>query len=218
VPVLEVGQVVSSGLANVFADGQVDGCELAGYHAGLSAGLGKALMDLDDADLVSAARGGFAAVPAERVHEDATVVEHGLVAAEGVAILDVRLPAGLTVLRHAGDRPEVVGLRLAAVRIGLVRKALDHALARHAGGVSLLRWRLTLRAIAEVLSVLESLRNRMVEMAGDPSRADVVEVHARLTELDWRVARLFQPDGYRHDHRVRVLFVAELVATTWLGA
>ncbi|TDV43608.1 hypothetical protein [Actinophytocola oryzae] len=207
-----------SGLASVFADGHVDGCELAGYHAGLSAGLGKALVDLDDTELVAAARGGFAAVPAERVHEDATVVEHGMVAAEGVAILDVRLPAGLTVLRPAGDRPEVVGLRLAAVRIGLVRKVLDQALARQTDENSLLRWRIGLRAIGEIRAVLEGLRWRLVGLAGFPSRADVAEVHARLTDLDWRVARLFWPEGYREDRRVRALFVGELVATTWVGA
>lgn len=204
-----------SGIASVFADGQVDGCELAGYHVGLSAGLGRALGDLSDADLVAVARGGFVAVPAERVHADATVVEHGLAAAEGVAILDVRLPAGLVVLRHPGDQPEIVGLRLAAVRIGLVRKVLDLALAHPAGERgSLLRRRLSLHVIGEIVSALGSLRR---QLAGFPSRSDVAELHGRLTQLDWRVARLFGPDGYRRDSPVRALFVAELVATTWVG-
>lgn len=119
-----------SGFASGFAGRHedVDDYEVAGYHSGLAAGLGKALADLDDADLVAAARLGFAAVPAERVRDGATVVAHPAVEDAGVAILDVRLPAGLTLLRHAGDRPEVVGLRLAAVRIGLVRRLLDEAL------------------------------------------------------------------------------------------
>jgi hypothetical protein len=200
--------------ASVFADGHVDGCELAGYHVGLSAGLGKALVDLSDDDLVAVARGGFVAVPAERVHEDATVVEHGLAAAEGVAILDVRLPAGLVVLRHPGDRPEIVALRLAAVRIGLVRKVLDHALARPAAERgSLLRRRLSLHVIGEIVAALESLRS---QLAGFPTRSDVADLHARLTQIDWRVAGLFGPDGYLPDSPVRALFVAELVATTWV--
>jgi hypothetical protein len=200
--------------ASVFTDGHVDGCELAGYHVGLSAGLGKALGDLSDDDLVAVARGGFVVVPAERVHEDATVVEHGLAAAEGVAILDVRLPTGLTVLRHPGDRPEIVGLRLAAVRIGLVRKVLDHALAQPAErGSLLLRRRLSLHVIGDIVAVLESLRS---QLTGFPTRADVSALHARLTQLDWRVAGLFGPDGYLPDSPVRALFVAELATTTWV--
>jgi hypothetical protein len=213
---MEVARV-SSGFAGGLGEA-VDDCEDVGYASGLSAGLAKAVADLNDADLVTAARGGFAAVPISRVRDGATVVEHRIAAAEGVAFLDVRLPAGLAVLRHAGDRPEVVGLRLAAVRIGLVRKLLDDALARPAGQESLLRYRLTLRAIADIVAAVESLRRQLSDMAWYPSRADVVEVHTRLTRLDWQVARLFGPDGYQPTHPVRVLFVAELVANTWVGA
>jgi hypothetical protein len=211
---------VSSGFASGFADGHgdVDDCELVGYTGGLAAGLAKALAGLDDADLFAAASSGFAAVPAGRVHEGATVVEHRVAAEEGVAILDVRLPAGLVRLRHAGDRPAVVGLRLAAVRIGLVRRLLDHALAGPAEPVSLMRYRLALRTIADVVSALESLRHQLTAMARYPSRTAVAEVHARLTGIDWQVARLFWPDGYRAGHPVRVLFAAQLVASTWVGA
>lgn len=197
-----------------FASESVGDCEVAGYRSGLAAGLDKALADLDDADLMAAARLGFAAVPAERVRDGASVLEHRVAAAAGVAILDVRLPAGLVPLRHAGDRPEVVGVRLAAVRIGLVRKLLDEALARP---VPPSRCRPTYRAIADVVSALEALRHRLVGAARHPSRADVVAVHTRLDQLDWQVARLFWPDGYRPDHPVRILFVAELVAGTWVG-
>lgn len=207
---------MSSGFAGGLGEA-VDDCEDVGYASGLSAGLAKAVADLNDADLVTAARGGFAAVPLSRVRDGATVVEHWIAAAEGVAFLDVRLPAGLAVLRHAGDRPEVVGLRLAAVRIGLVRKLLDDALPRPAQE-SLLGYRLTLRAIADIVAAVESLRRQLVDMAWFPSRVDVVEVHRRLTRLDWQVARLFGPAGYQPTHPVRVLFVAELVANTWVGA
>ena len=198
-------------MSSGFASEHVGDCEVAGYHSGLAAGLGRALADLDDADLVAAARLGFAAVPADRVRDGASVLEHRVAAAAGVAILDVRLPAGLVPLRHAGDRPEVVGVRLAAVRVGLVRKLLDEALARPA------RRRPTYRAIADVVSALEALRHRLIGAARHPSRADVVAVHTRLDQLGWQVARLFWPEGYRPDHPVRVLFVAELVAGTWVG-
>jgi hypothetical protein len=215
--------------------------ESVGYTSGLSAGLAKALADLDDTDLVAAARAGYAAVPAQRVDEGATVVEHRLATSEGVAILDVRLPPGLVPLRHPGDRPEVVGLRLAAVRIGLARKLLDDAISAvgaaatatigvtaavgAVGAVAapviaqpLLRHRLNLGAIADILSALESLRLLLEGTARHPSRAAVVDVHTRLTRLDWQVAKLFGPDGYHADHPVRALFVAELVANTWVGA
>lgn len=203
---------MSSGFARGFANEDVDDCEDAGYTAGLSAGLAKALADVDDADLTTAARGGFAAVPRERVRDGATVVEHRMAADEGIAFLDVRLPAGLVSLRHAGDRPEVVGLRLAAVRIGLARRLLDRAWepAR--------RDRVVLRAIADVVSALESVRHQLLGMAPYPSRAAVKEVHARLDRVDWQVARLFWPDGYRDGHPARALFVAALVANTWLGS
>lgn len=198
---------MSSGFASGLPDGHgdLDDCELAGYASGLSAGLAKALADLDDADLVAAARGGFAAVPLGRVRDGATVVEHRLAAAEGVAILDLRLPAGLVLLRHAGDRPEVVGLRLAAVRIGVVRRLLDHV------PVSGPR---TTRATA----VLEGARHRLAGMARYPSRTAVADVHARLDRLDGELARMFSPDAHRAEHPMRALFVAGLVANTWAGS
>ena len=212
--------------------------EWVGYTSGLSAGLTRALADLDDADLMAAAHAGWAAVPAQRVHEGASVLEHHMATSEGVAILDVRLPVGLAPLRHAGDRPEVVGLRLAAVRIGLARKLLDQALGRGlfdagrhgaAGGASdgsrsltggrpLLHHRLTLGAIADVLAELASLRGYLEGATERPSRAAVVAVHHRLTRLDWQVAKLFGLQGDLADHPVRALFVAELAASTWVGS
>jgi hypothetical protein len=207
-----------SGFASFAAGpGEADDCEHTAYTAGLAAGLAVALADLDDVDLAAVAPGGFAAVPAHRVREGATVVEHRLAAREGVAVLDLRLPAGLVRLRYTGDRPGTVGVRLAAVRVGLLRKVLDHALGHAVRPMSLVRYRLTLRAITEAVTEVEAVRRRLAGMAWRPSRASVAEVHARLTWLDWRVARLFWPDGYRHDHPVRVLFVAELAASTWVG-
>jgi len=196
--------------------------EKVGYTDGLSAGLTLALADLDDADLAAAAPGGFAAVPAQRVDDGATVVEHRMATTEGVAILDVRLPSGLVSLRHAGDRPEVVGLRLAAVRIGLTRKlldqAVDHLTGRTGGGEPLIRKQLNLGAIADTLSALELLRRYLEAAALSPSRESIVDIHDQLTRLDWEVAKLFGASGYHADHPVRALFVAELVANTWVGA
>jgi hypothetical protein len=191
----------------------LDEFELVGYLSGLAAGLAKALADLDDTDLATTARSGYAAVPESLVPEHATVVEHPLAAAEGIAILDVRLPAGLAPLRHPGDRPQIVGRRLAAVRIGLARTLLDHALTSPPEPPPC--HRLTLDAIADILAALESLRDHLA--SATPSPATVTDIHTRLTHLDWRVASLFGQDGYRADHPTRALFVADLVASTWLG-
>jgi hypothetical protein len=210
---------VSSGFVGGRVDGRVDvsDFETVGYTAGLSAGLAKALADLDDADLVVAAHGGYAAVPAQRVPDGATVVEHRMATSEGVAILDVRLPPGLVPMRHPGDRPEVVGLRLAAVRIGLARKLLDHAIGSLTDSRSPARHRVNLGALTDVRAALESLRRYLEGTARRPSRAAVADLHTRLTRLDWQVAKLFGPRGYLTDHPVRALFVAELVANTWVG-
>lgn len=196
----------------------VAGYELVGYTSGLSAGLTKALADLDDVDLMAAAHAGWAAVPAQRVHEGASVLEHHMATSEGVAILDVRLPAGLVPLRPAGDRPEVVGLRLAAVRIGLARKLLDLAIGALTGGRPPLHHMLLLGAITDVLGALASLRGHLENAVLRPVRTTVVDVHRRLTQLDWQVAKLFGLRGDLADHPVRALFVAELAANTWLGA
>lgn len=196
----------------------VAGLELVGYTSGLSAGLARALADLDDADLMAAAHAGWAAVPAQRVHEGASVLEHHMATSEGVAILDVRLPVGLAPLRHAGDRPEVVGLRLAAVRIGLARKLLDHAIGALTAGRPPLHHRLLLATIGDTLAALASLREHVERAALWPSRGAVVDVHRRLTRLDWQVVKLFGPRKDLADHPVRTLFVAEMVANTWIGA
>lgn len=201
-------------MSSAFGGVDVADYERVGYTDGLSAGLAKALADLDDADLAVAASSGYAAVPAQRVDAGATVIEYGMANSEGVVIIDVRLPVGLAPLRHAGDRPEVVGVRLAAVRVGLARKALDHALAQLADHTPPIRRQLSLGVIADVRTALESLRRHLELAAAHPTRQAVIAVHEQLTALDWQLAQLF---GAGADSVVRALFVAELVANTWVG-
>lgn len=213
-------------MGSVMGSVDVTDYEKIGYTDGLSAGLTMVLADLDDADLAAAAPGGFAAVPAQRVDDGATVVEHRMATSEGVAILDVRLPSGLVSMRHVGDRAGVVGLRLAAVRIGLTRKLLDqaveHLTRRIGGGEPLIRKQLNLGAIADTLAALELLRRYLETAARRPSRESIresiVDIHDQISRLDWEVAKLFGASGYLADHPVRALFVAELVANTWVGA
>jgi hypothetical protein len=166
----------------------LDEFEHVAYTSGLAAGLALTLADLGDADVATTTRSGYAAVPRNRVPTDATVIDHPLVADQDIAILDVRLPAGLAPLRHAGDRPHLVGLRLAAVRIGLVRTLLDH-----------------------IPVALKPLRDHL-------ARTAVVELHTQLTGLDWQVMSSLGPDSYRPDHPARVLLAAQLVTATWVGS
>lgn len=187
--------------------------ELAGYTTGLSAGLTNALADLDDSDVAAAVRGGYAAIPADRVDIEANVVEHGLSTQEGVAILDVRMPAGLVMLRHPGDRAEIVGLRLAAVRIGLARRAFDEALVRLNEAAPLLQRQLDLGLLADAVAALAALRRYLEFAAERPSLPAVVDIHEQLTQLDRRLAAVL-----RAESPSRALFVAELVANTWVGA
>jgi hypothetical protein len=69
-----------------------------------------------------------------------------------------------------------------------------------------------------VLAALASLRGYVEGVTQRPSRAAIVDVHHRLTRLDWQVAKLSGLQGDLDDHPVRALFVAELAATTWVGA
>ncbi|GAB3465386.1 acyl-CoA dehydrogenase family protein [Actinophytocola sediminis] len=190
--------------------------EQLGQTAGLAAGLARALADLSEADLAPAAPGRFAAVPVERVGEAATVA-HNLAAAERVAILDLRA----TDTAKTPDHAITVGLRLAAVRIGLTRWLLDEAVAhlstRTGGGEPLIRKQLNQGTVADVLAGLELLRRYLETTALSPTIESVVDIHQQLAELGWEVTRLFGASGYLADHPVRALYVAGLVANTWVS-
>jgi alkylation response protein AidB-like acyl-CoA dehydrogenase len=145
--------------------------------------------------------------------------------------------AGQTVLRHCladpeniafvacpGPRPQgtpvqaEIGRHLGAVRIGLLRRALDlvvEGLAeRSAGGEALLKKQLVLGDIAGVLAGAELARS-LAWSRPDPGA--VADLHRGLDELGWQVAKLAGAAGYLHDHPVRVLYAAALVANTWVG-
>jgi Acyl-CoA dehydrogenase, C-terminal domain len=193
--------------------------EGTGHTRGLAAGLEQVLHDLTDTDLIATAPGRFAAVPAGRAGDE-TTVEHGMAALEGVAILDLRLPDGLTRMAATPGRTVVVGLRLAAVRIGLTRRLLDQAVehlgGRAGGGEPLIRKQLNQGTVADVLAELEMLRRYLETTALSPTLESIVDLHERLTGLDWEVTKLFGASGYLTDHPVRALYVAGLAANTWV--
>ncbi|TDV54818.1 acyl-CoA dehydrogenase family protein [Actinophytocola oryzae] len=189
--------------------------ERVGYSDGLAAGLVKVLRDLSDADVSAVAPGRFVAVPTERA--SGATVGHSMVQDEGIAILDLR----------QSERPTEpsgcvldVGLRLAAVRVGLTRchldAAVEHLTGRTGGGEPLIRKQLNQGSVADVLAGVEMLRRYLETTALDPTNESIVDIHAQLTALDWEVTKLFGASGYMADHPVRALYVADLVANTWV--
>ncbi|MEZ0109811.1 hypothetical protein ABH920_003825 [Catenulispora sp. EB89] len=189
-------------------------CEKAGREEGLAAGLAAVLSGTSVAET---APGRYAAVPAagaEGAGPDggATVLRHRLADAEGVVF--VECPG-----QHPDGGPtwtEVARL-LAAVRLGVLRAALDRAVehlsGRESGGEPLIRKQLIVGAIADVMAGSEMLRASVATQGGPAALADV---HTRLDVLGWEVLKLFGAAGYLAEGPGRALYVSALVAGTWV--
>ncbi|BBA96690.1 hypothetical protein RVR_2104 [Actinacidiphila reveromycinica] len=182
-------------------------CESTARHEGLAAGLEAALSGVD---VTATAPGRHAAVSARRAPAGAAVRTHDLADREGVVFVAC---AGQGA---GGPRVTEVGRRLAAVRLGLVRRLLDLAVeelsARTGGGEPLLRKQMVTGAVADAIAEIELLR-AYTESRQDPAAVD--DLHRRLDALGWEVARLFGAMGYIADHPARALYVSALVANTW---
>ncbi|WP_062216619.1 acyl-CoA dehydrogenase family protein [Streptomyces sp. NBRC 109706] len=184
-------------------------CERIAREEGLAAGLAAAV---GDTEVAETAPGRFAAVPATSVPEGVRVHRHRLADHEGV----VFLPTPGTADAPPPTLTEV-GRRLAAARLGLVRRLLDQAVehlsGRNAGDEPLIRKQLVTGAVADVLAELELLREQI--LAPDDPVA-VVDAHDRLDDLGWEVLKLFGAAGYIADHPARALHVSVLVGNTWV--
>jgi Acyl-CoA dehydrogenase, C-terminal domain len=190
-------------------------CERAARDRGLAAGLARALAGaLADTPVQAVAPGRYAAVCAGDVPEGAAVRTHRLAGAEGI-----------TFVHCPGERPpggpglSDLGRLLAAVRLGLVRRTLDLAVAhlsgRDGGGEPLSRKQLVTGAIADIVAGVELLR---AQAQSQHDQAGLQDVHARIDELGWEVAKLFGAAGYLADHPARALYVSALAANTWIAA
>lgn len=184
-------------------------CEHTGRDEGLAAGLA---MVLTGASVEDTAPGRYAAVPARDLPAGATRRTHSLADRDGIVFLEC-----------PGDQPRdtfglvEIGRRLAAVRLGVLRRSLDlaveHLTGRFAGDEPLIRKQLVTGAIADVIAGVELLR-ACLRLPGDPTA--VADVHTRLDDLGWQVTKLFGASGYVADHPVRALYVSALVANTWI--
>jgi len=189
------------------------------YREGLAAGL-RAI--LDPLAPVPVTPEGYtllpAGCPALAERAGLTVLPHPLASTEGLVL--VRLdgwarPGGSS---REGGR---YALPLVAVRVGLVRRMLDAAVAHLAGrqsdGAPLTARQLVQAAVADVATTLETCGHAL-RTAG-PSTVDAPIVagwlHARLDRADATVAALFGASGFLRDHPVRCLHVAGLVREAW---
>jgi hypothetical protein len=189
-------------------------CEDAARSKGLAAGLDTALSDID---VARAAFGSVVAVPAGI--PAVAQVPHPLAEAEG--IIFVRVAPG-------GDTRAAVTVagRLARARIGLSASALAAAAQllqdRSAGGEPIARKQLVVGDIAECSLDIDIVRQQADLVAASTDLAAAADLHGRIDELDWRIARLFGASGYvtggsaAQPHGT-ALYVSALVAHCWVA-
>jgi alkylation response protein AidB-like acyl-CoA dehydrogenase len=194
-------------------------CEQTARAEGLATGL---MLALNGCDVLAMAPGRYAAVPAKTAPDELPVVTHSLASGEDVVLVD-RGRRSARAMPTSGGSAELAafGQRLAAVRLGLTRRLLDaateHLSNRFGGDEPLVRKQLVTGAIADIIAGVELLRASAngLPAAGEPL-ASLADLHARITELDLEVIRLFGAAGYIADHPVRALYVSALVANTWM--
>jgi hypothetical protein len=196
------------------------GYERVGHASGLAAGLAIALAGVD---VAAEMPGQIAAVPAADIRDTDSVVAHRLAAMEGISFVRSSgrvASTGMSTGSHTGS-DEQIGVRLAAVRLGLANQLLElavrHLAERTNGDEPLLRKQLVIGSIADVTSAIEALRRYIAVVARKPSQEALADIHEQITEVDWQVTKFFGASGYITDHPVRSLYVSALVANTWVG-
>jgi alkylation response protein AidB-like acyl-CoA dehydrogenase len=120
------------------------------------------------------------------------------------------------------DGPEstAVAARLAAVRLGLTRRlarrAIEHLSGRTVGGEPTIGKQLVQGTLADAHVATEAAR-RTLTVAGDCP--DVVrDVHARLTTVDWELAKLLGASGFVDGGAMFDVHLSRLTASCWVGA
>lgn len=185
-------------------------CEQIARDEGLAAGLAAALAGTD---VTAVAPGRWAAVPSAAVPAGAPVRRHSLADREDIVFVecpDERPP----------DVPGAVRVAraLAAVRLGVVRRLLDGAVAhlteRTAGDEPLIRKQLVVGAVADVAAGTELLR-AYTECQHEAGA--LADVHNQLDDLGWQVLKLYGAAGYMADHHARALYVSALVGNAWVA-
>lgn len=196
-------------------------CERIAHEQGLAAGLAAALDALGARDAgadpgiaaVLAPPGRVAALPAGRVPAGAECVPHRMGDLEGVTFVRCApAPAG------AAGQLTAFGALLGAARLGVSRRLLEWAVGHLSGrtveGQPTLRKQLVLGTLADVLTGVEAARRGLLAAGSVP--AAVVDVHDRITELDWETAKLLGASGMITDSPSRGGYVSRLTANCWI--
>ena len=190
----------------------ITACEEAGRRDGLAAGLALALASLD----AGAAPGGVAALPADAVPAGSgtEVIRHDMAHAEGIAFVR---PA----TRQSVPAEELTALaaRLGGVRIGatlhLMEQVTAHLSRRVFGGEPILAKQLVQGTLADALVATETARCGLI--AEVSTHAAIVDVHDRLTQVDWQLARMLGASGYVGRNPACGAYVSRLVANCWVA-
>ncbi len=190
-------------------------CERVGHEKGLAAGLAAALDAVwaPGTDGAPAPAGRVAALPADRVPAGAEVVPHRMGTLEGVAFVRCEsAPA------EDAERLTAFGALLGAARIGVSRRLLEwavtHLSERTVEGQPTIRKQLVLGTLADTLTGVEAARRLLLAAGTIP--AAVVDVHDRITELDWETAKLYGASGMITDSPSRGGYVSRLTANCWI--
>jgi len=180
------------------------GVTLVSLLEGLGAGLRAVL---DPGRPVPGTPGGYTVVPAG-YPVDGTVLPHPLTAGEDLVLVRLAEPS------HPDPG---YALPLAAVRLGLLHRMLDAAVAhlasRRSDGAPLTGRQLVQGSIADLATTLETGRHAL---AVADRTAPAGWLHRRLDDADQTVATLFGAAGYLRGHPLRCLHLAALVRDAWL--
>lgn len=184
----------------------ITACEEAGRRDGLAAGLGLALAGLD----AGAAPGGIAALPASAV-ATGDVIRHDMALAEGIGFVRSEIRCDVPAAELTA-----LAARLGAVRIGatlrLMERVAAHLARRLVGGEPVLAKQLVQGTLADALVTTETARCGLAT----GNRAAIVDVHDRLTQTDWQLARMLGASGYVGRNPACGAHVSRLVANCWV--
>lgn len=188
---------------------RLDECEQAARTQGIASGLALALVGVD----VATPPGPIAAVPSSQVAAQATVTGHAMAAREGISFVRCTgRPTGV------GTSPREFAALLAAARLGITQRLLDwatdHLSHRISADEPIIRKQLVLGTVADLHTAIEATR-RSVHLSWDIPAA-MIDVHHRITALDWEAAKLLGASGYVSGSPTWAAYVSWLVANCWI--
>jgi hypothetical protein len=185
-------------------------CERAGVTEGLAAGVELALAGTT----ATAAPGTVAALASTAVPAHTPTLHHELAEQHGISLVPNTVPDAVPDARRI-----LLAARLASARLGvtgrLLATVIAHLAGRVSGGEPMIRKQLVQGALADAQVNVEVLRQLL--RSASTSDVAVADVHDRLSEQDWELAKLLGASGYAGAAVAGEVFVSRLVANCWLA-